>query len=206
MNFKKYINEMSITKKGDWTTSNDFIGEMRRDGLVKYNLLYEQDNIKFYQLRNSLTFIVGFDTTEIIDTKSGQETKENFKVIFKIQFTRVKKFEKIGYNRMIKVNGVVTDSEYQRMGIAKQIYKTIVNELNYTIVGDEEQYFGTRKLWTRLSNEVDINVDIININSKEIIYSDVVLHHGKYDEDFDERVWSYGNEKKNIRPILTKIK
>jgi hypothetical protein len=88
------------------------------------------------------------------------------------------------------------------------MYKYIVNHLGYTIIGDREQYFGARRLWARLSQSLDINVDLVDLSSKKIIDKNVTLHHGKYDEDYDEKLWSFEEDisKEHIRSILTTIK
>ena len=85
------------------------------------------------------------------------------------------------------------------------MYKYFVKEKNYTIVGDSEQYYGARMLWAKLSKNLDLKVDIYNIKKNELLFTDVILHHGKYDSDFDERLWSYSKDKHNIRSILIDI-
>ena len=93
----------------------------------------------------------------------------------------------------------------QGKGIAKQLYRFFVKKLKYNLLGDLEQFFGARKLWASLSKDTDIVVDIVDFKNKKIIEKSVVLHHGSYDADFDDRIWSYSNDKSHLRLILKDI-
>jgi len=203
--FKNYINEMSIAKRGNWSNGSNFVGNFRIEKLEKYIKVAEIDTFFVYQLNNSLEFIVGAPEKTLIQTKMGEEYKDTFKVIFNIHLVREKLLDKLGYTKMVRVSGVSTHEDYQQAGIATFMYKFIVNELGYSIIGDREQYFGARKLWVRLSNDINISVDLVDIFNKDIIEKNIILHHGKYDEDFDSRSWSYEDDKANIRPVLVNI-
>lgn len=205
MSYRQWVNEMSIAKYGDWSEGAGYIGEFRATKLDRYVLLEDIGEFQFYQLRNSLDFIVGKKTIETVKTKIGDEMLENFLVVLNIQFVREKLLDKIGYSKMIRVKGVTTHIDYQRSGIAKFVYKHIVNTLGYTIMSDKEMYFGARKLWSRLSKDIDVQVDLVDIKNNIIIDKNVILHHGNYDADFDKRIWSYQNDKQYIRSILTRI-
>ena len=220
MKFKSYLLEnsenlleQSIAMKGDWEDGVEQISTMSEMMKLKWVLL---DNIlipklnksfEFRQLRNSLEFVLGYWDTETLETKLGLEEKKVFEVILRIGLSRYKSIEqKLGYKKLINVNGVALLSKYRQNGIALIIYKYLINELNYTILGDKEQYFGARKLWARLSKDLDVQVDIIDANTKTKIIDNVVLHHGNYDSDFDKALWSYKEDKENLRSVLTKIK
>jgi hypothetical protein len=69
------------------------------------------------------------------------------------------------------------------------------------LLGDENQYLGARKLWAKLSRTSDIAVHIIDLNTKQIIVNDAIILQGIEDGSFDDRVWSYTDEKKHIRLI-----
>lgn len=207
-NFSEFINEMSIAKRGDWSEGTNFVGDFSIEKLDKYvKIPILMDDFELYQLRNSLTFIVGIPGEIVIQTKSGEETKHIFTVVFNIQLVREKLLDKLGYNKMIRVKGVSTHIDYQRSGIATTIYKYLVNVLGYTIIGDKEQYFGARRLWARLSKLLDVQVDLVDISSKSVLEYNITLHHGKYDEDYDNRLWSFEEDisKEYIRSVLTSI-
>jgi hypothetical protein len=112
----------------------------------------------------------------------------------------------LGLKNVFNVDSVAVSTTNQGAGIAKALYLHFVKKLKFNILGDEEQYFGARKLWTKLSQTEDTTVDIIDIDKNEYIEKNVILHHGHYDHEFDDRVWSYGHEKKHIRLILKDIK
>jgi hypothetical protein len=78
--------------------------------------------------------------------------------------------------------------------------------MKFLILGSDMQRFGARRLWSKLSKCEDLNVSILDFNTREIIGSNVRIYHGDLDEEFDERVWSYGVDKKHIRLILKQTK
>lgn len=153
-----------------------------------------------------MIFILGYWTTENIKTKLGIEEKKIFRVILKMSMKRLSNLEnKLGLKKLIYIEGVYLLQEYQRNDITKTIYKYLVNEMHYSIMGGEKQYFGARKLWARLSKELNLQVHLVDLTTKDYIEKDVILHQGKYDSDFDERLWSYQKDKEHIRSILVKI-
>lgn len=77
--------------------------------------------------------------------------------------------------------------------------------MNFVIMGDSQQYFGARKLWSKLSKSSDVIVDLVNIKTKKVLKKNITLHQGNSEEDFDKAVWSLDTSKENIRPILKKI-
>lgn len=99
---------------------------------------------------------------------------------------------------------MVSDS-YQGDGIAALTYSPIVKNQDVVIISDEVQFFGARKLWSRLSKKKDLIVDIIDIDSETYVEKDARIYQGMEDSDFDKRVWSYDFDKKHIRLILKEI-
>lgn len=77
--------------------------------------------------------------------------------------------------------------------------------MKFNIIGDSEQYFGARRLWAKLSKEVDVIVDIYDLKSDSIIEENVILHHGYYNSDFDKRLWSFSKDKHFVGSILKDI-
>ena len=219
MSFKEYLLkdstdllEQAIAMKGDWHEGVGTLGQQGEMGMKKWNKLTDitlpklSHKYEFYQLQNSLLFKIGYWENETIKTKIGDETRPIFTEIFEIGLTRYKSLEsKLKYPKLIGVAGVAIISSLHNKGISTFVYKYLVNEMGYTILGDEKQYFGARKLWARLSKELDVKVDIIDAKSKTVIQNNIILHHGKYDEDLDKALWSYKDDKKNLRSVLTKI-
>jgi hypothetical protein len=94
--------------------------------------------------------------------------------------------------------------DYQSKGIATELYKTLAKSRK--IVSDSQQYFGARKLWARLSSIPNFVVDVIDTNTCKVIESDVTIHHGDTEDDFDPRWYSDGNDKDNIVFLLKSAK
>jgi len=80
---------------------------------------------------------------------------------------------------------------------------TLVENLKFTVLCDELQYFGARRIWTSLSRSESVSVDVVDIDKMKIIKSDIEnLKQGYEDSDFDVEYWSSHYDKSDIRFIL----
>lgn len=218
----KKVNEMSKAKEGDYdcgTTPELFFKSKLTDYEFKATLTTNLNlEFKLFKHKKSGVWIAGFDKEIPRPTgKPGYEQEVVFQQIFWINLLNVEKIANkinklvprhVDPKRLYNVNGVksynINDNEYTKKGIAFTVYKYLVS-IGYNLLGNKEQYFGARKLWSRLSKETDVKVDIVNIESGEIIHNNIDLHHGTDDWDFDTRLWSRNDDKNHIRPILLKI-
>lgn len=200
----KELNEMAIAGYGNWTPKKDMVSDkseqiMKSDWNFLEDIKIKNKLFKLYKHKNIDSFILG----DWVETIEGTV----FVIIFSIDLKEQNsiqsrfKFKRKLYN----VDGVMVKLNKRGEGISTLMYKYLVKNLNYIILGDEVQYFGARKLWSRLSKQIDIKVDIINVNSDKFLEKDIKLKHGSSDWEFDERVWSYDNSKKDIRLILRDI-
>lgn len=210
------LSEQAIARKGNWDNGVNYIRNLPEDEIDrKYDIIHKFKlstlpgiNLELMNKRHTAEYIVGYRDIETIETKSGSEEKERFKIIFMIQFSNKKSLAfKTGSKKLMNVDGVASsdEGEFRRSGIAVYVYKYFVKEKGWHILGDKEQFYGARKLWSRLSKELDVKVDIINTETNEIEFEDIILHHGKYDEDFDARLWSYEGNKEHLRSVLKDI-
>lgn len=149
-------------------------------------------------------YIVGNWVETPCITKLGNVIERAFNKIFYIELLPNKIAREIGYSNAytVKVVGVSDENNIRKGGIATFMYKYFINMI---LVSDEIQYFGARRLWAKLSKEIDITVDIIDTRTKEVLFKNTILYHGDTDSDFDKRMWSYTKEKHFIRSIMTKI-
>jgi len=200
---------MSQAKKGNWKGGKDMTLDISKTGIDLYYskidtikhkgkeyLLYKNN-----QLKDKDNYILGSFKTSLIDTKAGKEEWSELIVEFGITFSKGIKSKKFG--QLYNVDGVGVKTT--NAGFSKMMYKYFCKKMGITILGDSEQYFGARKLWSRLSKELDVIVHIIDIKTDSIIEENVVLHHGNYNHDFDERLWSHSKNKDNIRSLLVDI-
>jgi len=206
--FVELVLEHSRAMKGNWAESNYMLMPISEFGMQReYSKI---GNLKLggsvYELFESKivdnSYFLGTFQTKSIKTKLGDEKETKFEVIFAITFTKYDHYK--SYGEVYNVDGVAV-KDFSR-GIATKMYEYFVKEKKFTIIGDEEQYFGARKLWSKLSKKLDLTVDLFDIKNDEIIEKNVVLHHGNYDEDFDKRLWSYKRDKINVRSILKELK
>lgn len=148
---------------------------------------------------NSFTYVVGYWG----EVESNSKFASIFIEIYRMTLKPAPHIESTGlYTNVYEVEGVMAEEYFRKKGIATTIYKYLVNQLQYTLLGSDEQYFGARRLWARLSNEPDVIVDIIDNKKRKIVDKNVALYHGKQDHEYDNRLWSYGPDKVNLRSIL----
>lgn len=105
----------------------------------------------------------------------------------------------------VNVNASFNNELMGSKGIAKAVYEWFV-EHGYNLMGDAEQYFGARRLWAKLSEfGKNCTVHIIDIKIFDILEKNVVLKRPSDYTDSDERYYSSGHDKNDIRPILVKM-
>ncbi len=201
---EEILKEMSIAGYGDWEPSKEMITTITKLVLDKYWKQVEKFKIKgteylIFTLED--TYISG----NFITSTKG---KIEFEVDFEIKLTEQKSIARDFKIRkkLMNVDGVRVAKTKRGNGIATEMYKFLVKHEKYIILGDEMQYFGARRLWAKLSNALDVVVDIVNIDTEEYLEKDVTLAHGSEDWNFDNRVWSYDVDKKDIRLFLKEIK
>ena len=216
------LTEMAIAQKGNLKDYGNFITTYKKGSVDDFMILIDKNikvpklsnyKLELYQIKNRKIsqpdFLLGYWEIEEVETKIGNENKDVFRAIFAIQIS--KKEISLPYKNVINIDGVFTaeDIEFRRKGIATYMYLYLVNNLKYTILGDLEQYFGARRLWSGLSKIKSFTVDIIDLNENKIVFKDIILEHGELDEEFDRRLWDSEDSKsyisKNYRCILTKI-
>jgi hypothetical protein len=208
---------MSVAMIGDWKDDEE---SFELDSYSKWIILNKWETISTIKLGSSTfelkklkkdnVYIVG--SFQPVNTK-GIGIEERFVPICYISLGRNKSLEMVlkkispAYTRIVNVNGIYIVPEFRGLELATTLYKWLVNEQNFTVMGDSQQFFGARKLWAKLSKFNDVRVDLINVKTETIIQKDVLLYHGETEEQFDTRLWSMFPDasKKDIRPILRKI-
>lgn len=195
------LNEMSQALEGDWFTMDD-LGSKSLIMLEKeWKHVEDLYGMKLYKSKSSNVWILG-------STKTVQgEDKQRFGVTFTIEF---KSADKIGNNfnihNLYTVAAVGTSRDKRGDGLATKMYTYFIKNQKYNILGSDEQFFGARKLWSKLSRITDLTVDIIDLKDNKYLEKNTIIHHGDLDEEFDKRVWSYDIDKKHIRLVLKDIK
>ena len=227
INWKEFqaerLEEMSIAQKGNLKDYGEFLTTYKLNVVTDFMKLIDKnikiDKLPNYKLElyqftnrkmNEPDYILGFWTTEEVDTKIGIETKKVFRAIWAVQVAK-REISLKQYKNVINIDGVFTDEDraFRSKGISTFMYQYLVNKLHFTILGDLEQYFGARKLWTGLSKIKSMQVDVIDLSKSIVVIENAILIHGEKDEEFDKRIWDTEESNsyiaKNFRCILTKI-
>lgn len=146
---------MAIAQKGNLKDYGEFLTTYKRNVVNDFMKLIDK-NIKIdklsgykfelYQFTNRKTnepdYILGFWTTEDVDTKIGVEQKNVFRAIWAVQVAK-REISLKQYKNVINIDGVFTDEDraFRSKGISTFMYQYLVNKLHFTILGDLEQYF-----------------------------------------------------------------
>lgn len=203
---EEVLEEMSIAGRGDWFPNKEMV-EYKGANVVKVKWKL----VDIFKARTGIELELRCLQNEYIAgrfVKTSEEGDEVFEIFLHMKMTEEKEIAKDFKitKHLLNVDGVKVKESAQGDGIAMLTYKSIIKNQSVIILGDEVQFQGARKLWARLSKEIDVRVDIIDLDSEKVLEKDVVLKHGTDDWDFDKRVWSYDFDKKHIRLILKEIK
>jgi hypothetical protein len=194
--------EMAIAEYGDWIDNiavhytTHFV--MNKNYIFIQKIEIDGQVYELHKINSSDYYILGCFVNKPERTKLGIIDEIKFACIANIELT--KKPDMLGLTNIYNVDGVKVAKTQQGTGIGLALYKTLLKR-NLVLLGDENQYLGARKLWAKLSRTDDIVVHIIDLNTKQIIENDAIILQGIEDESFDDRVWSYTDEKKHIRLI-----
>ena len=201
---EQVIKEMAIAGKGRWLADvaleyqlfDAFISNYK---LIKSGIQVQKRTEKFdlYKLISSANTIYKLGYRQTV------KNEDNFIIVASIELEE--ELDILDYKNVWNVNWIKVANAFQNTGIAKQLYRYFVEDLHMTLQGDMTQYFGARLVWSKLSKIATINVDIVDIHDKQILEKDVIVHQGKDDGDFDQRVWFYGKDKMHIRLFMTHI-
>jgi hypothetical protein len=210
--FKEYysedddISEQAIAMYGDWEPARDRVAKqsmrsLKSDWTHIDSVKIETEPYLIYKYKNEHTYMIG-------NVIKNSEDVEEFIVILQIELRHQPSIEhsfKGQYPNLYNVDGVMVKENKRGKGLGTFMYQYLNNKLNITLLGDENQYFKARLLWSKLSRLDNVIVDIVDIDNGIVLDTNVTLHHGEGDWEFDERVWSYTNEKKDIRLVLREV-
>lgn len=104
----------------------------------------------------------------------------------------------------IQMSEVETMSGFKGQGFATLLYKWFLNK-DYTIISDNTQYNGARKLYDRLSKNHNIKADLFDDESKQFLKKDIDVDSGEEDWDFDSKLWSINADKSHLLICLRKV-
>ena len=186
---------------GDWDDGDVLIYDK---GLKAYRANWKKvgsiaSDKRVYDIaRCNSTFIVG--TEEPSKPPAGK-----FALVADMELEKISDLY-CGYVNAYSVNHVIVRDTQRGLGIGIQLYRFIAKS-GISLISDDTQYFGARALWSRLSQQIDMVVDVIDTDKRSVIAKGVRLHQGNIDSDFDKTYWSYNihDGMRNIRFVLREI-
>lgn len=214
----EFLTEMPVAMNGDWYYQEcNFLGSKSLDFIDNWDYIdsfnyIENIELKLFQMKptsniSEIEFVLGY---EGIDLNYSSEPILRFIMVARLSLLRNEKYEsKLNIDNILQVCSIAVLEKYRKEGIAKKLYQYLV-ENNYNLLSDGDQYLGARRLWSRLSNNSDLIVDVVDIDKMQIIKHNVKLHHGKLNDEFDCEYYSQensqdNNSKFNIRFLLRKV-
>lgn len=206
MKLSEIMNEMAIAEYGDWldniaiSYASHFI--MNKNYIFIQKIEIGEQVYELHKSNSSDYYLLGCFVNKPEETKLGIIDEIKFACIANIELSKMP--DMLGLTNIYNVDAVKVSKNQQGFGIGIALYKALLKR-NLVLMGDETQYFGARRLWAKLSRSSDIIVHIIDLNTKQIIEDDTIILQGIEDESFDNRVWSYSDEKKHIRLIASII-
>lgn len=201
--FKDYLKEELLREQAFAAKGDDpwDYGELPTSKQVTelYWNLADAFNIKnvIYEVRNM------DESLYVVGTWLKENDEEIFLRIAEIELEK----EMICNKEYKSVRSVSVSKNYRGIGIALNLYKTLVKTIGLNLVSDITQYFGTRKLWAKLSRDPILTVDIIDVKTCQIQPS-VIIKHGNVNDSFDKSVWGTKDSEyvtDSIRMILKDI-
>ena len=199
--YERIIKEMSIAGYGDWNPSKHLIGT-RGATVVKLKWVLIDTfitkcgmELELRTLKNEYMvgrFVTTFTNDLIFEQFLHMKMSEQSDIAEAFGIT----------SKLLNVDGVMVDDSSQGDGIAALTYSSIVKNQDVVIISDEVQFFGARKLWSRLSKQKDVRVHIIDIDSETYLEKNAQIYQGDDDSDFDKRIWCRDFDNKYIRLIL----
>lgn len=204
MRAKEFLSEMNaIAVYGDWKKDKNSLGLLSSVVLSNYYTKLSDISIRgskkleLYKIENQHYYIAGYFVE-----KDGSK---RFDILLKITLSPLSSFgSMINVSNLFNVDEVEVKKNMRGLGIALSFYKYFITIMNYSLLGDEYQFFGAKRLWARLSTEANIKVSIMTYPEGKFLEHDTMIGHGEEDWQFDDRVWSYDTDKQNIRLLATK--
>lgn len=93
------------------------------------------------------------------------------------------------YKNVYEVDAIEVANIVRKNGLSTELYRFLVLQLRMNVLCGGVQYFGARKLWSRLSRQPDMAVDVVDMNTPKIIEKNAILKHGQNNDEFDPRYW-----------------
>lgn len=203
MSFRDFVNqelkgltEQAISRKGDYDFGNlNYINKGKRvisaSGIDIVTTIYHErtkEELYIVKLIDNKDFICLCRKIEVPEKlKSGEifKTVSRFELILAMNAKYTNKYRGLGYGSFRIVKAVEVHKTERKNGYGIIFYKTLVDKLKWTLMGDLEQYAGARELWVSLSEHPEFYVDIVDLSNAKIIQQNVKLK-----DALDSRIWT----------------
>ncbi len=181
--------EVLDVKVGDGKKFGDVTDETLSRDFIEWKTL-SNGGIAVKLYRKSIGGKPGRNVYGVMPVKRGKKSTNT--LVFLLQFYNAPQIEGIErFKKPLQVMLVETSDAMQSFGIASQVYAALCQE-GYTVISDNEQYLGGKKLWERIIKDAVAN------GLKVSVYNEVDQEEEPYDplrasvywqEDYDGKDW-----------------
>lgn len=196
---KRIINEMPFQHTGEMKRAQ-FASTFTSDGSLERNykmlgfIEVESDMVELHILK---------ETDKVIGTikqnKPAPDNEPSNRVIFSLRFknkhTLVKIPKNINQNKIIQVDKVSIDKDFEGYGIASFAYSQLV-KTGFIVLSDTSQFTDGRKLWEKMAKKAHLNSYEIYILDDEYGFKEkdgkTIMYNGT-NVNADE-IWSSGED------------
>jgi hypothetical protein len=95
----------------------------------------------------------------------------------------------LGYKNVYEIGEVKVANDVRQNGLSTTLYRYLVLKLNMNLLCGGIQFVGARKLWSKISRQPDMAVDVVNKCTQKIIKTNEILNHGQKDTDYNTTYW-----------------
>lgn len=191
-----YLTESPMAVIDDWEGEKIKLGAMRYKAFAKYwkrlETLSPTDPLEAYIIKDGLSGRVVY----------GKHIGDDLGIYVEMTIIFRSDTKFIKPNTII-ISGVKTDIKMRYSGYASELYKILLKN-GYSIMSDQTQYNGARKIYQKLHDSEDYTVSLWDDENKKFIHDEtLVLLHGEDDWDIDADVWSWDNSKSQYKIVIS---
>jgi hypothetical protein len=143
--------------------------------------------IYLYQIPNTFNYVFGFIENGVFNEYGS--------------ITLLPEENTAEHENVYTIDKVEVANDARGKGLSTKLYRFLVLGLHIVLMSGDIQFFGARRLWSNLSRQPDMAVDVVNTRTQEIIERNATLEHGPNNDDFSAPYWGVNRGDTNFHHI-----